>query len=394
MNLAVNRFFNLFFLVYLIVKPAIGQLVLGFDGAGRIIALLAGMVLLTNFSQSDFWQSAKCKPFVTWFLWCVYVSVFWFFSSDHSSVDVSPLVFIFNSIFVPVIALCVACYEAYKDPKTLAKVIFYAFCIYCLMGCVFQRPSTMDERGGDLLGNDLPLTAVCMLAVAAFRYVKHWSRLPVFVFSIFLCTYAIILVATRKAFAGELIILAAVLFSIFDFHKAKNFVPLILLIVVAYFVFGYVIDNTMLGARFGTVAESAEKFNTTGNPILNLLGDRAYFYINGWEIFTKHPLTGIGLMNFRSVMDTSLPIHSEYIVQLCEAGLIGSALFVLYNYYLFRTIKYVEIRPEERGGRIIAYGWMLALLFISLTAWTYQFPKYFIVTGLFVGYFRRVRLMA
>ena len=129
MNLAINRFFNLFFLVYLIVKPAIATFVVAFDGAGRSIVLLAGMVLLTNFSQADFWRKAKCKPVVTWFLWCVYVSVFWLFAADLSSVDVSPLVFVFNSIFVPAIALCVACYEAYKDPKILSKVIFYAFFI-------------------------------------------------------------------------------------------------------------------------------------------------------------------------------------------------------------------------------------------------------------------------
>ena len=118
---------------------------------------------------------------------------------------------------------------------------------------------------------------------------------------------------------------------------------------------------------------------------MNFLGDRAYFYINGWRLFCEQPVFGIGLFNFRQTMRTHLPIHSEYIVQLCEMGIIGSILFINYYRSIFKRIRIVNSLGEKKIA-LIFLGWMAALLFVSLTTWTYEFPRYFLITGIFVGY--------
>ena len=385
-NIAVNSFINLCFLSYLIVKPAINRLLVGFDGAGRSVAILAIAVLLTNFSKTDFWGTGRNRSILVWGLWCIYVSLAWIVIGVRDSVEVSPFVFVFNSIFVPFIALFVTSYQVHNSPETSTRVLLYAFLAYCILGIIFQTPSEADTRGGELLGNDLPLTAVCMLAVAAFRYVKHWDRSAIFVLCLLLCTISVLMAATRKAFGVELILVAAVLVSMLDVRKSSNFFLLITLLICAYFTINFIADNTLLGMRFGEIDESAEKYNTTNNPILNLLGDRAYFYINGWQLFTEHPIFGIGLFNFRTAMNTRLPIHSEFIVQICETGVVGSVLFILFYYHVLKTIRRTRFINDTQSIRTVSYGWIIALLFISLTAWTYQFSRYFIITGMIIGY--------
>lgn len=385
-SITINSFVNLFFLSYLILQPAINKLLIGFDGAGRSIAILAIAVLLTNFSETEFWRTGKNKPVLIWGIWCLYVSIAWIIIGERTSVEVTPIVFIFNFIFLPFLSLYVTCYEVRKSPVISTKVLLYSFIVYCILGLVLQTPSNVNVRGGEILGNDMPLTAVCMLTVAALRYVKKWDKPIIFYACLLLCTLAVVMAATRKAFGGELIIIAAVILSLFDIRKSSNFILMIALFICTYLAFGFIMDNTLLGARMGEIDESAEIYNTTNSPILNLLGDRAYFYINGWQLFTEHPIFGIGIFNFRAAMNIKLPIHSEYIVQICETGIIGSVLFILFYYYTFKSIKQTKFISDERSTRMVSYGWLLTLLFISLTAWTYQFPRYFIVTGMVLGY--------
>lgn len=385
MNFALNRFVNLFFLSYIILHPAINSLLFSFDGAGRSIIILVFMVLLLNLFQSDFLRMAKSRPVLIWGMWSVYVTVTTLFIGVKT-LELSSVSFIVNFILVPFVALWVSCYESYKDSRLLTKVLLLSFAAYCVLGCVFQDRAVADARGSDLLGNDLPLTAVSMLAVAAFRFVKKWDKPILFLAYVLLCTFSVVLAATRKAFAGEIIILFAVAFSFFDLKKITNFIPLVIVLCCLYFGISYVLENTLLGARFAIIDDDAAKFNTTDNPLLNMVGDRAYFYITGWELFTRNPLCGIGLFNFPAVTGGRMPIHSEYVVQLCEAGLIGSILFIMYNYFIFSNVNKIRNVPGGRPVWFVGIGWLLVLLFISFTAWTYQFPRYFIVTGLFVGY--------
>ena len=130
-----------------------------------------------------------------------------------------------------------------------------------------------------------------------------------------------------------------------------------------------------------SLEEDAATYNTTDYGILSLLGDRAFFYIEGWELFMQHPVCGIGINNFMTVADYPMPIHSEYMVQLVENGLIGSIIFLAFVIFLWRTSNHIS----DIRFRRTALGWVLCVLFISLTSWIYDMPQFFIVFGLIIG---------
>ena len=57
---------------------------------------------------------------------------------------------------------------------------------------------------------------------------------------------------------------------------------------------------------------------------------RAIQYEFGYEKFLENPYFGIGLNNYKQFDGYNLVLHSEYLVQLIENGLVGFILFFLF----------------------------------------------------------------
>lgn len=378
------KLINYFFLAYILVKPGLGFLFYSIDGAGRISILLGILILLLNINNIEFRKVLKSTPVLIWGLWGIYTAVNWLFHRVES-VQV-PWIFIGNQIFLVWIAMVVVVYECRRNYQTTLKFILSCLVIYVLIGLLFQRDTIYQSgRGGTVLGNVLPLTSLSMVATAVFMYVKKWLTLKNLVIIIILSLAAILFVATRKALGGLLILLFFLLITKYPLNNVKNFLSLIFGLLVFYVGLSFMLDNTILGERMHGIDESANQFNTSNLRILNFLGDRAYFYIKGWEIFKEHPLTGIGINNFMYIDKLKLPFHTEYMAQLAENGIIGTILYVLFYFNIFRQI--IKTRKYHIiGNEYWPYlGWMFAVLFISLTAWVYSFVHYYIVFGLVIG---------
>lgn len=101
------------------------------------------------------------------------------------------------------------------------------------------------------------------------------------------------------------------------------------------------------------------------------LGDRAIQYESAIELFHENFWTGIGLTNF-IYMDTSgrqLVLHSEYMVQLCENGIIGFTLLMIFYVLLIRSL--IRNRKYMKRKIGMALFGLATVLFINFTSWTY-----------------------
>lgn len=373
---------NRIYILYSILHPAIAQLIVSFDGSGRIYMLLSLTIIFFNINNVFFWKEIKKAPIFIWFTWCIYAAIAWLIIGKNPT-ELEPYVFIFNKIINSFIVLFLACYETHRNPKSFCKFVLNAYIAYALFGLALQGDVAEDTRMVGALGNALPLNCVCLMAVAAICYIKKWCNNKIFLFCTLLCTYIIFYSATRKAFFAEILLLLPLIYT--KFNLKKNFILAAILIICIWYISGYIMENTMIGERFNSLEEASDQWNTTNYPILNFLGDRAYFYINGWHLFLEHPISGIGLLNFKLAMDSQHPIHSEYVVQLCELGIIGSTLYIAYITSIFKRIKQVR-KIGEKQLSLIFYAWIISLLFISFTTWTYEFPRYFLITGIIIGY--------
>ena len=376
------RFTNTFFLGYIILWPLIFKFILPVDGAGRVYMLLAIIVLLLNMLNRNFRTVFSKPPVLIWGIWVIYTIFNWFISGYPPPENLPTISFLFVYLIMPWLAMYVAVYESIARPKLLLQSIHVFLFIYVLLGIVFQiNTFGAGERGGEVLGNALPLISLCLTFVACLGYNMKLIKMSSLVSSVILSLLSVLMVATRKAFAGEIIILFFFILSNIKKLNFKSVFKIVIIVVFFCFCILFILNNTTLGDRFFNISDAAEKYNTSDSRLLSLLGDRAYFYISGWELFIESPMCGIGINNFMNVTDYPMPIHSEYMVQLAENGIIGFVLYVTFILSLFTCVRQIA----DSHLRRLSLGWILCVLFISFTAWVYDMSLFFIVFGLILG---------
>ena len=225
------------------------------------------------------------------------------------------------------------------------------------------------------IGNLYPLHAVAFLFVSSVLLVEERIRMWFFVVITLGISVLIFLSGTRKAFGAEVIILLGVVINNGKKRNLWAWIRLVFLGAVLAMGVYYAINNTTVGERILEGTDERMYVQLVENQRLNdfimkMLGDRGVQYESALELFHEHYWTGIGLTNFMDMSGGDLVLHSEYMVQLCENGMIGFVLLMLF--YVLLVIGLVSNRKvvgKQKTG-IVLFG-LFAILFINFTSWTY-----------------------
>ncbi len=378
---------NYCLLCYAILQMAFSRLILSFDGYGRIPMALVFISIVANIHNKRFRDSFFIGPSLIWIIWCLYVTLTTLYFGNPLADRLDTFGFLFNYVYLPTYCMVITYYETSNRPEYCFNMLIYYFLIYVMLGLLLGTSmSNANGRGSVELGNYLPLTAMTMFVMLVFGYVKRWVTTKKIVIIFFLCVVTIMVVATRKALIGIVIVMFFYVFGRFEVKNPKNILMLAIIGLISYGVFTFIMESTVIGERFSSGEDDSLRWNPNHNPFLSMVGDRAYFYTVGYDIFLKsEQFIGIGLRHFPIEAHTQLPIHSEYMVQLVECGYIGCFLYLLFIISLYRS--FTELR-QIRGMRLaylVCIGWLSAFLFIGLTAWTYEFKFYYIVFGFLLG---------
>lgn len=377
---------NIFFLGYVILWPLFSAVAYQIDGAGRIYMLLSIVVVFLNSADKKFRRILKSPICWIWILWIIYTIANKLRTGIPPENNLPMVSFVVVYLILPFLSLWVAAYEMSVRPKKFLLSLLFVCVVYTIGGLSVVLPSlAVVDRESLVLGNEFALASLSVILVACFCYNKELIKTGTLVLVIALSTVAIFSMATRKALIGELIILCFFYLSRNFKLSFANLVKIGLFFLMLYIASSYVMDHAEIGERFSNIGEEADRFNTTNSNLLSLLGDRSFFYIRGWELFQQSPICGIGIDNFRTVANYPMPIHSEYMVQLTENGVIGFVLYLAFIFSIFNSAR--KIKDITLRG--ISLGWILCVLFISLTAWTYDMPLFYIVFGMILGLQKR-----
>ena len=329
------------------------------------------------------------KMISIWLLWVIYTYIVW--KIQGITFMDNELFFKVNAFLLPISTMFFVYIEACKNMKRTTLLLLGVETIFVVLGIMLQSqgsgPGTgWQARGGTDLGNALPLNAVVMAFFTLWAYIKGYIKRRYLIVFLALSLMGIFFTSTRKALGAWSIGIIFFSLTLFDYHKPSNLFKLIGLVIVAYIAYQLMMNYTMMGQRFNEVDSSAEWAMREYEDVwwLKPLGDRALHYILAWDLFLQHPIFGIGLHNFQYYTDFPVPIHSEYMVQLCECGIIGLFLYVLFNYILIKRILEYKKKVSNNEGLILMSA-MVSILFISLTAWCYTSARYFAEYGLIIA---------
>lgn len=374
--------FNLFFLLASFIWPLFrAEYLESIDSYGRVsIALMfiAIAVNAKNFSRCP-------KVMYAWLAWIVFSMINSAVTGFHVEKN-GFMQWMLLHLVQPYVVMFVGYLTCLKDwPRTL-KVLFYGVLFYMIVGSLnlsAHESYDMSTRLHNVLGNQFFNSSVFLAFFALFLNRTNLIGKKIFAFAMLLSVYVIMISGERKALLALLIIL---FFSYLGKSLKKGIKGVLLLIVLLigfYMGIGYVMENTVVGLRMSNSWESSE---FSDNLFLQMMGDRAIMYVDGWDIFLDNVWTGIGLRNYANKYNANeLTLHTEYMVQLCECGIAGSALFLtFYIGMIQRCWTLIQLKLEGNFGYVIA-STLLAIISINFTAWSYDVIMFFLVFGVILA---------
>lgn len=355
----------------------------GIDGLGRIpfvATIIMCVVCLTKYRERFF-----NTPYLFWNLWVAYSII----NTIYTGGITENALFFYANLISCAIAFFIAAIEYEKQPDRFLKFVTILLVAYSLLGINDMLTTDIiienqEERQMSSLGNLLPITMVFTIYASQLCHIRKIINSQLFIFIITVALVMIIMSATRKAF-GAAIILLAITYLSNTMKSPSGRAKYLIMIAAGYMVFNYIMNNTFLGERFEIANETTLEWDYGNNLFFKFVGDRTIMYILGWQLFINNWLTGIGLTHFLQEGNLELLIHSEYMVQLTECGIIGTIIYVCFYAHIIYYLIKSSNNEKHLKEKFCNIGIIAAILLISFTAWIYDNFIIFLCLGIVMG---------
>ena len=147
---------------------------------------------------------------------------------------------------------------------------------------------------------------------------------------------ALIITGSRGGVISLFIALLAYFFMLFK-HKIIKSLKIVLIVfclVPMFFMISFYLAPPHIQQMI------VQRFNPTGKDSVELTSGRTILWPNAFKLFLESPIVGHGLYTALPLMKKNFPIwantHNDYLKYMVEFGIIGTILFIMVLYTLFR----------------------------------------------------------
>lgn len=250
--------------------------------------------------------------------------------------------------------------------ETYTKLLYWLSIIHCLIALVFFVTPSLRNAFANLFSGAIKQQMLVFYSRGFLLGITtHYSTLAIYLGNGILITWVLLQAADRKKERNQrLIILAVLTLTMFMIGKRG----MILFVAATLFMFLLITQAKDINRSFVIVIKYIVFISlgfafvliiakTVAPQILNTL----MRYINGtegtdfsggrfvmWKLaidtFKQHPFLGIGWSGYRLIyenawyhasLDTTLDVHNVYLQLLCETGIFG---FVVYMLFIFSSV--------------------------------------------------------
>ena len=257
--------------------------------------------------------------------------------------------------------------------------------------------SQFERLGGEgINANEFGLLAVVTIYFLLLKKVtgkmNNWLFISVGIGLLYLCLATV----SRTAYVA---MMAVLFLGLVAWRPPRRILYALLawslLAVAFYFVNNYIMENSSIGERFRYRATELEILQIGDSMIDKIFGERAVYYRDGWDIFRNNPIAGVGMGNYiTNSLSQTHRCHVEYMVQLSEAGLIGTLLFFCF-YYLLGKRLYDEFKRHGNLKQVLIYSdGLLVVCLTNFSSYTSNRVIYYAIFGVIVGYLFKQELLS
>ena len=346
--------------------------VIGIDGAGRIpLALLLLACILLG---SKIGTVSLKKPLTIYIVFAFYVLINGLVHESYLNYEGNGIYVMTVNLLCPVLFLLVVSCIAYYDFDKTLKWITWSLLLYCLLCILFGKMSDDERLGGELNANGMAIYADFAFYCLLLQYmIGKRSLISLLIFSI----NPIFLIVITGSRTGFLLLVIVAVLSILLFYKRGHIGSVFLVVTIAVVLvlgFSYVMNNTVLGERLQNSATQMEGNKYETGTVIDKFGDRGPQFYWSWPYFLEHPVFGIGLANWRNASGFPYVLHSEWLVQYVENGLVALFTYLLFFFTLLKNAMLVSRRlydSDKRIMRILIYS-LLSVFLLNFASWTYN----------------------
>jgi hypothetical protein len=384
---------NYFFLFFVISWEPLQAYILKIDGAGRSVILISLVTFLYNIHRKSFSKIITSLPYAYWGIWVLFAFII---TIQDYNFDI-PYYAFFARLWVPLLVAWIICHEYSINSNKVLKVIFYSLFLCLMIILLIESTGGTARLGGELNANRIGIYAFSFLVVALYRYYRIRADLFHKLILAVLSLLAIIIIfktGSRSAFAALAILITGQVIINRSRNHLKTIAFFLFGFIILYFAFSFILTNSDIGKRILETTKQAERTGLETGTIFDLFGDRGFFYVYGFEIFTQHPVTGIGLRNFIKYHSGDVEMEPEIMVHLTELGAIGFLLYILFmgwiGIQLFKVRKY-DLHKTKKTTELLIITF-LCLIFLATTNTYYQVPAIFAIFGIMIGQIDNLKL--
>jgi len=241
----------------------------------------------------------------------------------------------FMLIFIYVVILV-------KNPKLL-----HAIC-YALMVSAVLFILTLDDSPKEIIaGRETGITSNpnllgMFMLYAIFGVAILWKeanfklKIP-FAGILLVSFYGIVAAASRKSLISLLVFVT--LWVIILFASEKNIFRILLFVtigtVVGYYSFNFIYEDSVMIYRLQNITKSGE--------------GRYDIATEGFDIFKKSPLIGVGLGTFQEYSQSGKYAHNDFFELLATLGIIGVLIYSSIYYWLIKSIRTIKRNVSDRN---------------------------------------------
>ncbi len=205
--------------------------------------------------------------------------------------------------------------------------------------------------------------------------------------------YGIITSGSRKMFLA--LVLLFILWAVTALRtisrSASRYVlGFCLIVLVLQWFVGFVMGQTIIGRRFHR--DFGDRVTIAGIERY----DRTLLYKDALGVFVEHPVSGVGLGNFKYYSYSSQEAHSDYMEVLSTTGLPGFLLYFGIFFVLWRRLGRIQkwCQAWELYRLKVFRALIITLLFTSLGMPNYIVPVFWVFVASICGYTHRLESMA
>lgn len=353
-------------------------------GHFAIVSLIFIGVGLLYFPSKSYRNILKSIPMILWLI----LTIYHFGNAMAKNVLEVNYIDLLHGLKI-YFCIAIFVYWGQNNLLQMLKILYKTFFIYLIVVLAINSGSLgIGRLTGVVYATQVGQTA----AITAFfgvsiTFLKRRTNLTLF-FYIFFPLIIAFLTQSRNAVMMIIIVLTGYFFAK-AFRNGMNMVKIIRFLLIIFFCLGTLLIitlNSSLYQRSLTQVENHsmsyyKELNATGTIFDVIVGDRLVYYLEGWKFFKSNPITGIGMWGFQQKYGGPYPLHSEYMIHLCEGGIIAFVLWVAFIVCCVINIKKSKI---ESGFQIILFFGLFQFLFCGIYAREFYYEFFYPMIAMFL----------